>query len=216
MKKLFATTLITILCMVTFLNVPQVQAEDNTQEEGSENSEAVDVQVTLEGESSIHKGNEKYKLELKLGEFTGVDEGNVMAFEGVLDYNSEVFGDAEVTGQNGWDVTYDAETKRIVGISDKASANTVIAQFEFTVKDNATISEDTRVALNEFYITDDIVLNKSIESLSKDGIKLSSKTNTNNENSESKSSNVKVIVIVAVVLIAIVFLVLVTGKKNKP
>lgn len=156
MKKIFSILLIIVLFMtVMLIETKPVYAEE------------ADVDISLEGTSEIEKGFEEIVMTLKIGNFKGIEEGNVMAFEASLEYSSELFSSVKVVEQNDWDVTYTEETGKIVGLVDKGKANTAIAQFVFTVNKNVEVNTEGKIALRKFNISDDIKLDKTVEEISK-------------------------------------------------
>lgn len=156
MKKIFSILLITIFLIATMLlGIKPVYADE------------ADVEVNIEGTSEIEEGFEEVVMSLKLGKFTGVEEGKVMAIEATLDYSSEIFSSVKVVEQNGWDITYAENTKKIVGTVDEGKANTTIAQLIFTVNKDVKANTTGQITLRNFNITDDINLDKTVDAISK-------------------------------------------------
>lgn len=159
MKKMLPILIVMTFLVVISLGTIQVQAEATND---------TDVEITLEGPTDITRGTRMLALTLKLGNMSGVEEGNVMAFDTTLEYSSELFTSVNVIEQNGWDVTYEESTRKIVGIIDKSTANKDIAQIVFTLKDEITPGVQGAIKLNNFTISDDNHLSKTVNEIKKD------------------------------------------------
>ncbi len=159
MKKMLPILIVMTFLVVIFLGTIQVQAETTND---------ANVEITLEGPTDITQGTRMLSLTLRLGNVVGVEEGNVMAFDTTLEYSSALFTSVSVIEQNGWDVTYEDSTKKLVGIIDKGVTNTDIAQIVFTLKDEITPGAEGTIKLNNFTISDDEHLSKTIEEIKKD------------------------------------------------
>ena len=165
MKKLIAfLIIISTLIVVSFSTVMAASPETT---EGN-----ADVEISLEGEDTITEGTESFIVNLKLGKFTNVEENTVMGLEATLDYSEDLFESVIVTQQNGWKVTYNVDSKKIIGTVDESAEDTVIAQLEFVVKEGLEIGTTGKVSLLDLNISDDSNLDKTVEELSKDNITL--------------------------------------------
>ena len=165
MKKLIVFLfIISTLIVVSFSTVMAVSPE--TTESNA------DVEISLEGEDAIIQGTESFIVNLKLGKFTNLEENKVMGFEATLDYSEDLFESVKVTQQNGWKVTYNVDSKKIVGTVDESKEDIVIAQIEFVLKEGVEIGTTGKVSLLNLNISDDNNLDKTIEELSKDNITL--------------------------------------------
>lgn len=141
MKKILTSLLIIVITLLAIVNI-------------SYGAESEDIGLTLEGPSTIDGTSGKLTLTLKLGEFTGVSENIVLGYETVLDYDTSVFESVEVKGLNGWTATYSDSTKRIIGDTTSAKANTEITQLIFTLKSDVK-STTSNIKLNNLTLAVD-------------------------------------------------------------
>lgn len=89
----------------------------------------------------------------------------VLAYEGTLEYDSNMFEKVEVKGQNDWTASYEPTTKKILGDTTSAKANTVIAKLTFTLKNSVAKDATGTIKLNNIKLTDetnDFTFNKTI------------------------------------------------------
>lgn len=179
MKKLIVVMLIIISFIVmTFGTVMAESSGEPSTEPSTETTpeSSADVEVMLEGEDTISQGSKTYTMYLKLGKFTNIDEKTVMGFESTLDYSEELFDSVTITQQNGWEVTYNSENKKIVGLVDESAQNVTVAQISFTLKEDVEVGAEGAVSLLDFNISDDYDLNKTIERISKEDITIVTST----------------------------------------
>ena len=214
MKKKYIFILLLSL-LLTFINITSIYAD---------NQYTGDAKIILDGIDHINKNDTTYTLHIKIDELSGVEEGNVAGFEAILNYDENIFEKVNITGQNGWDVTYSEDTKKMVGLVDNISANKNIASIEFKLKENLNIDTSTNITITQLSISDDIHLNKSIENISKEvsiGNYNTNNTITTNSNDKNQKvftiNNLKNILIVIFTILAIIFIVtiILKLKKNK-
>lgn len=76
-----------------------------------------------------------------------------------------MFEKVEVKGQNDWTASYEPTTKKILGDTTSAKANTVIAKLTFTLKNSVAKDATGTIKLNNIKLTDetnDFTFNKTI------------------------------------------------------
>lgn len=165
MKKLIAFLIIISTLVVVSFSTVMAESPEPTDDNA-------DVEISLEGEDTIAQGTESFIVNLKLGKFTNVEENTVMGLEATLDYSEDLFESVIVTQQSGWKVTYNVDSKKIVGTVDESKEDVVIAQIEFVVKEGVEIGTTGKVSLLDLNISNDSKLDKTVEELSKDNITL--------------------------------------------
>ena len=153
MKKILTCILIMTITLLTIINISY--GEDTIGE---------NIEVTLTGPTKLEINDESLTLTLKLGDFIEISDNIVLGYETVLEYDSNLFESVEVKGLNGWTVSYSNDTKRIIGDTTSAKANTEITQIVLKVKSNIQSDEDdikTNIKLNNLiFATDNKTLDK--------------------------------------------------------
>ena len=91
--------------------------------------------LSITNSVSITQGTEEVTLKIKLAEVTGLGEDATVSFSGILEYNTDIFESATISGLNGWTVTYTPTTKRAIADPKVPVANTEIAQITLKVKE---------------------------------------------------------------------------------
>lgn len=199
MKKIVPFLLIVIFIVALILGTISVQAEEV-------NESNSDIEILFEGPEEVK--SDKFTMTLKIGKFTGIEEGSVMAFDADLKCTSGRYDSINITGLNGWDVKYSKETQRIVGMVDEAKDNTEIAKIEFTLKDEVKNVKET-IELANFNISDGIDLEKNIDSISKENIII------RQEYEMSPVAIRNIIIIITAILIVIILIVYISKNSKK-
>lgn len=107
---------------------------------------------------TIQNTDEIVEVAISLGNINGlVTTGSniVLAYEGTLDYDTNMFETVTVKGQNEWTATYEPTTKKIIGDTTNATANTIIAKLTFTLKDNISNGTSGTISINNMVLTDE-------------------------------------------------------------
>lgn len=108
--------------------------------------------MSLKAETTeIEVGQEKIIFYIDLTEYSG---DGILGYEGVLEFDRDVFESALVESLNEWDrATYDATTGKIISTTSDAEAGKDIAKVTLTIKENVN-EDETEVKLNNFTLSD--------------------------------------------------------------
>ncbi len=118
--------------------------------------------------TTIESTDKTIEVTISLGNISGlVETGNniVLAYEGTLEYDTNMFESVTVQGQNDWTAIYEPTTKKIIGDTTTAKANTTIAKLTFTLKDNIASGTTGTIKINNVVLTDEtneFTFNKTI------------------------------------------------------
>ena len=107
--------------------------------------------------TKIENTDKTIEITITLGNISGLaTTGNnvFLAYEGTIEYDTNMFEAVTVKGQNDWSATYGPTTKKIIGDTDNAKANTIIAKLIFTLKDSIAEGKTGTIKLNEMKLTD--------------------------------------------------------------
>lgn len=177
MKKTKASIIIMILTIVAFMNIISIKSyaaekanaviniTSNTQKIESKQS-TIEVTISLRTLENLNLTNGKL----------------VLGYEATLDYDSNIIESATVEGLNGWTVVYEASTKKIVGDTVDAKANTDTAKIVLKLKNNIPNGTSGKISVKNLLLTDgtnETTYNKTFS------ITLEKK---NNENTENKTN----------------------------
>jgi len=164
MKKIVS---IIILLVILLIGTIKVYATDGS-----------NIELNITGQTSIKQNASTLELTISLGNFTGISENTVMAYEANLSYGSNMFTDSKIEGLNGWSIDYSSTTKRFIGETSSSKANTDIAKITLTLKQGLTVGQTDTISLNNILLSDGtnhFQYNKSIT------ITVVEETATNNE-----------------------------------
>lgn len=114
------------------------------------------IVLDLTGNTAVETNQKTVELILSLGEFTGIEEGIVLGFEGKLQYDKNMFTLVTIEGLNQWTVEYAETTSNFIGDTIEAKSNTDIAKITLTLKDNLKAGTTGKVTLNNILLTDEI------------------------------------------------------------
>ena len=120
-------------------------------------SATIDVQLITEKEEIKIAGNDSqsFTVTIKLGDFVNIQENTVLGYTATLDYDESIFEEAVIIGKNGWNTSYNKLTHVIEGDTDRANANSEIAQIIFTINNNySRKNQSTTIKLNNIVLTD--------------------------------------------------------------
>lgn len=149
MKKVISILLVIFMMFTTI--VSYAADENNTVSEET----TANIEFDLTGTTEIEEGTNSVVLKISLGEFTEVEEGQPLGFEGQLIYDEEMFSNASVQGLNGWSVSYVKDTNVLMGDIATAKSNTDIAEITLTINDNLEVGASGKVELQDILLTDD-------------------------------------------------------------
>ena len=126
---------------------------------------AGNIELNITGETTINSGTNIIELTISLGNFTDIEEGEPLGYEGTITYDEDMFESIEVEGLNGWTANYEDSTHTLVGETDTSVANIEIAKVTLTLKDGVEPGTSGKVNFNNILLTDgdnDFTFNKEI------------------------------------------------------
>lgn len=125
----------------------------------------VNIEMNVEGQTTINTTNNTVELILSLGDFTGIEEKQPLGYQGMITYNDNIIEGITVEGLNGWTANYEESTKVLMGEIDSSTANTQIAKIILTLKEGLTAETTGTVEFKDILLTDgtnDFSFNKEI------------------------------------------------------
>lgn len=159
MKKIFS--IIILILVITSGNIAYAKNETNLTQESNiiktENQNKSTIEVNIEAPKTIEQGNNTYIIKISLGKFDDVEENKVMAFQTSLEYDENLIESIAVKGINNWVLSYDENSKILLGDVDKAKANQEIGQIEITLKEKLEVGQKGTIKLNELLLAGDNV-----------------------------------------------------------
>ena len=123
------------------------------------------IELNLNGQTTINEDTKTVELTLSLGDFTGVEDGATLGYQATLEYDENMFQSVEVEGLNGWTANYESSTKVLLGDVDRANPNTDITKITLTLKDDVQPGTEGKVQINNILLTDgdnDFTFNKEV------------------------------------------------------
>lgn len=123
------------------------------------------IELNLNGQTTINEDTKTVELTLSLGDFTGVEDGATLGYQATLEYDKNMFQSVEVEGLNGWTANYESSTKVLLGDVDRANPNTDITKITLTLKDDVQPGTEGKVQINNILLTDgdnDFTFNKEV------------------------------------------------------
>ena len=121
-------------------------------------AETPKAELTITADKTTIESTDKtIEVTITLGNISGLatTENKVfLAYEGTIEYDTNMFEAVTVKGQNDWSATYGPTTKKIIGDTDNAKANTIIAKLIFTLKDSIAEGKTGTIKLNNMKLTD--------------------------------------------------------------
>lgn len=127
--------------------------------------EEANIELNLNGQTTINEDTKTVELTLSLGDFTGVEAGATLGYQATLEYDENMFQSVEVEGLNGWTANYESSTKVLLGDVDRANPNTDITKITLTLKDDVQPGTEGKVQINNILLTDgnnDFTFNKEV------------------------------------------------------
>lgn len=159
MKKIFS--IIILILIITAGNIAYAKDETNLKPESNtiktENQNKPTIEVKIDASGTIEQGNNTYIIKISLGKFDDVEENKVMAFQTSLEYDENLIESVAVKGINNWVLSYDENSKILLGDVDKAKANQEIGQIEITLKEKLEVGQKGTIKLNELLLAGDNV-----------------------------------------------------------
>ena len=127
--------------------------------------EEANIELNLNGQTTINEDTKTVELTLSLGDFTGVEDGATLGYQATLEYDKNMFQSVEVEGLNGWTANYESSTKVLLGDVDRANPNKDITKITLTLKDDVQPGTEGKVQINNILLTDgnnDFTFNKEV------------------------------------------------------
>lgn len=193
MKKIFS--IIILILVITSVNIAYAKNETNLNTESNaiktENQNKPTIEVNIEAPKTIEQGNRTYIIKISLGKFDDVEENKVMAFQTSLEYDENLIESVAIKGINNWVLSYDENSKILLGDVDKAKVNQEIGQIEITLKEKLKVGQKGTIKLNKLLLASDnteIETNKEVkfEVVEKPIIQEENKTSENSSNTTNK------------------------------
>lgn len=126
---------------------------------------AADIEMNVQGQTTINSTDDTVELILSLGNFTEVEEGQPLGYQGTITYDENVFEGITVEGLNRWTASYEDNTKVFMGEIDSATANTQIAKITLTLKEGLSSATTGTIQFNNILLTDgtnDFTFNREV------------------------------------------------------
>ena len=145
MKKLIASLIILMLmvtsCSLVFAEPGTDDETDTTpgtetgtgNDENEEETETPNVTLNMTKELETTIDATSITIKLGIGTVKGLEEGALISFKGILQYDPTIFTEVTVEGLNGYTATYAPETQRIVLDPKEAVEATEVANITFTL-----------------------------------------------------------------------------------
>ena len=159
-KRIILSTIIIIILLIANISL------------AADSKPTAELKITSNKEN-IASTDKTIEVTITLGNVSNLvttGSNTVLAYEGTLEYDTNIFENVTVKGQNDWSATYEPTTKKILGDTTAAKANTAIAKLTFTLKDNITAGTTGTIKLKNIVLTDetnDFSFNKTITITSK-------------------------------------------------
>ncbi len=112
-----------------------------------------EVSVNASFTKTVNKDN--IVITLNLGKFETVAEDSVMIATMTLDYDANVISKVRGESSNGWKITIQEDTKRVLLETDYAKSNTEIAKIIFEINPEAE-TQTSSISLKEINISSNI------------------------------------------------------------
>ena len=151
------------------------------------------IELNLNGQTTINEDTKTVELTLSLGDFTGVEDGATLGYQGTLEFDENMFQSVEVEGLNGWTANYESSTKVLLGDVDRANPNTDITKITLTLKDDVQPGTEGKVQINNILLTDgnnDFTFNKEVTvKMEEEATTPTEDDNTNNSGNNGNATN---------------------------
>ena len=145
MKKIIASLIILMLMLTSCgLVFAEPETDDGTtsgtdtetgtgDEENEEETPTPNVTLNMTKELETTIDATSITIKLGIGTVQGLEEGTLISFKGILQYDPTIFTEVTVEGLNGYTATYAPETQRIVVDPKEAVEATEIASITLTL-----------------------------------------------------------------------------------
>lgn len=138
MKKIFSMLIIIIIVLVSNICYAVDQKDD--------------IELKITAPEKIKQGEKIYIITLKLGKLDKKQEDKIMAFQTNLEYDDNLIEDITLKGANNWVLSYNKDSKMLIGDVDKAKSNQEIGQMEITLKEGAKVGQKGSIVFKDMLI----------------------------------------------------------------
>ena len=181
--------IILMIVIVTFMSIISTKSY-------AEEKPKAEVNITANTQK-IEDKQSTIELMISLGELENLSSTNgkmILGYQATLNYDSNMVESATIEGLNGWNVIYEASTKKIVGDTGDAKANTNTAKIVLKLKENIPDGTSGKISIKNLLLTDgtnDFSFNKDITIEKKSADTTNNETNntTNSETNNTDMSN---------------------------
>lgn len=183
--------IILMVAIMTFMSII------STKSYAEEKANAI-VNITANTQK-IEDKQSTIELMISLGALENLSLTNgkiVLGYEATLNYDSNIVESATIEGLNGWTAVYEASTKKIVGDTVDAKANTNTAKIVLKLKENIPDGTSGKISIKNLLLTDgtnDFSFSKDItiekKSANTTNNETNSQTNTTNTSNTQKTNN---------------------------
>ena len=149
MKKIFSIILVIIIVIG---NVCLATEDNNINKEKNNIKEKNAIEINITGLETIEEGNDTYIVTLALGKIENIAEDKLMAFQTNLEYDDNLIEDITLKGANNWILSYNKDSKMLIGDVDKAKSNQEIGQMEITLKEGAKAGQKGSIVFKDMLI----------------------------------------------------------------
>lgn len=185
--------IILMIVIVTFMSIISTKSYA----EGKANAE---VNITANTQK-IEDKQSTIELMISLGALENLSSTNgkiILGYEATLNYDSNMVESATIEGLNGWNVIYEASTKKIVGDTGDAKANTNTAKIVLKLKENIPDGTSGKISIKNLLLTDgtndfsfskDITIEKKSDNTTNNETNKETNNTTNSETNNTNMSN---------------------------
>lgn len=150
MKKIFS--IILVITIIIIGNICYAIEESYTNQEQNNIEEENSIEINITGLETIEEGNNTYHITLTLGKLENIMEDKIMAFQTNLEYDDNLIEDITLKGANNWVLSYNKDSKMLIGDVDKAKSNQEIGQMEITLKEGAKVGQKGSIVFKDMLI----------------------------------------------------------------
>mgnify|MGYP005786911789 CR=1 FL=1 len=150
MKKIFS--IILVITIIVIGNICYAVEESYTNQKQNNIEEENSIEINITGLETIEEGNNTYHITLTLGKLENIMEDKIMAFQTNLEYDDNLIGDITLKGANNWVLSYNKDSKILIGDVDKAKSNQEIGQMEITLKEGAKVGQKGSIVFKDMLI----------------------------------------------------------------
>lgn len=149
MKKsiVFIILFILMLAFVTNISLATDPEDDNIK---------MELNMSID-KQTVQENDEIVEITLSLGTLEGLELTNgklVLGYEGLLEYDTDMFESVTVEGVNGWSASYESSTNKIIGDVADAKENTEITKITLKLKNGLSVNSSGKIEITNLMLTD--------------------------------------------------------------